>query len=129
MIQIKNLSISKNAHSFKLLGRILVKTEADKSKVGPLIVPPDHSQQKCIASEIISIGESINNDKEISIEHLKESLDMKVGDIVIYQNWAATEIDKDDRNDITYSILKAADVIAVIKKDDFDKVYSKGANI
>ncbi len=88
--------------------RILIKPlEAeDKTKGGILL--PDTAKEKPQEGKVVAVG------KGKTLESGKlESLEVKVGDIVLYGKYSGTEITKDG---VEYLFVKEDDVLAVIKK-------------
>lgn len=79
--------------------RVLIKqTKQEEVTKSGIVLPDTVSKEKPIIGEVSAIGESI---KEI-----------KVGDKVIYEKYAGTEV-KD--NDITYLLLEEKNVLAIVE--------------
>lgn len=108
-------SCAKDLSFLKPIGRILVSSHMDAEKIGTLVVPAEHSQQKCMIGHVIAIGLSVHNQNEVSIS----DLELSQGDYVLYQNWAGVELNKD--KDQTYHLLKPVDILAIISEADIAK--------
>ncbi|MBP9477517.1 MAG: co-chaperone GroES [Sebaldella sp.] len=79
--------------------RVLIKqTKQEEVTKSGIVLPDTVSKEKPIIGEVSAIGESI---KEI-----------KVGDKVIYEKYAGTEV-KD--NDVTYLLLEEKNVLAIVE--------------
>ena len=79
--------------------RVLIKqTKQEEVTKSGIVLPDTVSKEKPIIGEVTAIGESI---KEI-----------KVGDKVIYEKYAGTEV-KD--NDETYLLLEEKNVLAIVE--------------
>lgn len=83
-----------------LQDRILLKPELAESKTASGIIIPDTAQEKTQKAVVMAVG----NDKE--------KIKVSVGDKVIYDKYAVTQIKIEGEE---YLIVKANDVIAVIE--------------
>lgn len=91
----------KHITKFKILGdRLLIKISKTNESEGPLIMP-DRQKEKPTYGEVVAIGDGQVGDK-------KHSINVNVGDMVMFQKWANNEIIQD-----VYMILKFSDVTAV----------------
>ncbi|MCL2140848.1 MAG: co-chaperone GroES [Dehalococcoidia bacterium] len=84
--------------------RILVKPIAREEISRGGIVLPDTVKEKPQEGEVIAVGEGKRNEKGERI-----SMDVKVGDVIIYAKYGGTEI-KIEGDD--YIILRESDVLA-----------------
>lgn len=82
-----------------LADRVLVKTEKTESKTASGIIIPDTAQEKTQIATVIAIGDD------------KEKIKVKVGDRVMYDKYAGTNVKIDGEDHL---ILKAQDIIATI---------------
>ena len=79
--------------------RVLIKqTKQEEVTKSGIVLPDTVSKEKPIIGEVTAVGKSI---KEI-----------KVGDKVIYEKYAGTEV-KD--NDVTYLLLEEKNVLAIVE--------------
>jgi len=82
-----------------LADRVLVKTDKLEAKTASGIIIPDTAQEKTQLAVVIAIGDD------------KEKIKVSVGQKVMYDKYAGTQIKYDGEEHL---ILKAADIIAVI---------------
>ena len=82
---------------------VIKKVEAEEKTKSGIVLPGSAKEQPQIA-EVVAIGPEITNDE-------KKKEQIKVGDKVIFSQYAGTEV-KLDGNEFT--ILKLADVLAVV---------------
>jgi chaperonin GroES len=86
--------------------RVLVRRiEAEEKTAGGIIIP-DSAKEKPSEGEIVSVGEGLRDDDGDRI-----SLDVKVGDRVLFGKWSGTEV-KLDGEDLL--IMKESDIMGVI---------------
>lgn len=92
--------------NIKPLGDRLVikKVEAEEKTKSGIVIPSSAKEQPNLA-EVVAIGEDIKNDD-------KKSKQIKVGDQVIFSQYAGTEI-KIDGEEVT--ILKLNEILAVVE--------------
>lgn len=89
-----------------LADRVVIKPLASEEKTKSGIVLPDTAKEKPQEGEIVSVGPGkIENGERISLE-------VKIGDRVIYSKFAGTEIKLDNEE---YLILNERDILAVVK--------------
>ncbi len=87
--------------------RILVERVAKETVTAGGIILPDSSQEKPTQAKVLSVGNGyIKDDGSV------RSLDVKEGDVVMFAEWAGTDV-KIDGNE--YTILKESDVIGVLE--------------
>jgi len=89
-----------------LSDRLLVKPVDEEEKTASGIIVPDTAKQKPMRGKVIAAGPGKMND-----EGKRMSMDVKVGDIVLYGKYSGTEI-KLDKED--YLILNENDILAII---------------
>jgi chaperonin GroES len=82
-----------------LADRVMVKLEKNEAKTAGGIIIPDTAQEKTQTGLVVAIG----NDKEV--------ITVKVGDKVMYDKYAGTQV-KIDQDE--HLIIKMADIIAII---------------
>lgn len=86
--------------------RLIIKKVEVEEKTQSGIVLPDSAKKAPQIAEVIAVSEDIlNNDKK------KDQV--KVGDKVVYSEYAGTEIELDDEEKVT--ILKLTDILAVVE--------------
>jgi len=86
--------------------RVLVRRiEAEEKTAGGIIIP-DSAKEKPSEGEIVSVGEGLRDDEGARI-----SLDVKIGDRVLFGKWSGTEV-KLDGEDLL--IMKESDIMGVI---------------
>ena len=83
-----------------LADRVLVKTDKLEAKTASGIIIPDTAQEKTQLAVVIAIGDD------------KEKIKVSVGQKVMYDKYAGTQIKYDGEEHL---ILKAADIIAVLE--------------
>ena len=94
--------------NIKPLGdRILVERIEQESKTAGGIIIPDNAKEKPKQAKVLAIGPGAKdeNGKRLPI-------DVAVGDIVLFTQWAGSEIKLDGKD---YLVLKESDVIGVIE--------------
>jgi chaperonin GroES len=85
--------------------RIVIKKLEAETKTQSGIVLPQSAQEKPQYAEVVAVSEDVKNDKEIKSE-------LKVGDKVIYSQYAGTEVKLDD---IEYIVIKYEDILAIVE--------------
>ncbi|HLR36221.1 MAG TPA: co-chaperone GroES [Tissierellales bacterium] len=83
---------------------VIKKVEAEEKTKSGIVLPSSAKEQPNLA-EVLAIGEDIENDD-------KKSKQIKVGDKVIFSQYAGTEI-KVDEEEVT--ILKLNEILAVVE--------------
>jgi chaperonin GroES len=82
-----------------LADRVMVKLEKNEAKTAGGIIIPDTAQEKTQTGVVVAVG----TDKEV--------ITVKVGDKVMYDKYAGTQV-KIDQDE--HLIVKMADIIAII---------------
>ncbi len=92
--------------NLKPLGeRLVIKKLAAEEKTTSGIIIPDSAKEQPQMAEVLAIGNDIANDD-------KKKEQIKVGDKVIFSQYAGTEV-KLDGEEVT--ILKLSDILAVVE--------------
>lgn len=89
-----------------LKDRIAVERIAEEEKTVGGIIIPDTAKEKPMQGKVVAVGNGSRDEKGNVI-----SLEVKVGDTVLFAKWAGTEV-KIDGKDIL--VLKEADVIGIV---------------
>lgn len=84
-----------------LADRVLVLPAPAETKTASGIIIPDNAQEKPLKGKVVAIG---NGKKD-------EPLTVKVGDEVLYGNYAGTELKHEGE---TYLMMRESDILAVI---------------
>ncbi|MCL2229531.1 MAG: co-chaperone GroES [Treponema sp.] len=85
-----------------LQDRVVVKLEKNEAKTAGGIIIPDTAQEKTQAGTVTAIGPGTE----------KEPVTVKIGDKVMYDKYAGTQIKIDGEEHL---VLKMADIIAVVE--------------
>lgn len=83
-----------------LCDRVLVKPDAVETKTASGIIIPDTAQEKTQRGAVIALGDD------------KEKIKVSVGQRVVYDKYAGTQIQIDG---VDHLILKSSDLVAVIE--------------
>ncbi|GHT80175.1 10 kDa chaperonin [Spirochaetia bacterium] len=83
-----------------LADRVMVKLEKNEAKTASGIIIPDTAQEKTQAGTVVAIGDDA------------EVIKVKVGQKVMYDKYAGTQIKIDNEEHL---VLKMSDIIAVIE--------------
>ncbi|MGL4986454.1 MAG: co-chaperone GroES [Treponemataceae bacterium] len=86
-----------------LADRVLIKTEKTEAKTASGIIIPDTAQEKTQQGTVIAVGDGTE----------KEKITVKVGDVVMYDKYAGSQIKIDGDECL---IVRNADLIAVLQK-------------
>jgi chaperonin GroES len=89
-----------------LADRIVVKKLEAEEKTSGGIVLPDTAKEKPQQAEVLAVGPGRLDEKNV-----RQAMEVKVGDKVIFQKYSGTEIKIDG---IEYVILAEKDVLALI---------------
>lgn len=89
-----------------LQDRVLVRRVEEDTKTAGGIIIPDSAQEKPTKGEIVAAGKGVRDDQGNVI-----ALDVKEGDIVLFQKWGGTEV-KIDGEDLL--IMKESDILGII---------------
>lgn len=93
--------------NIKPLGsRVLLKSIEAEEKTSSGIVLPGSAKEKPVIAEVISCGPG-----EV-IDGIKEEVNVRPGDKVLYSKYAGTEVKIDSQE---YLIVKSSDILAVIQ--------------
>ena len=91
-----------------LADRIIVKAaEAEEMTKGGIILP-DTAKEKPQEGEVVAVGPGAKSEDGKII-----SMDVKVGDIVLFGKWSGTEVKIDGTE---YSIMKESDIMGIAKR-------------
>lgn len=85
--------------------RVIIKKIEAEEKTKSGIVLPSSAKEEPNMAEVMAIGEGILNDE-------KKKDQVKVGDTVIFSQYAGTEVKVDGEE---YTILKLNDILAVVE--------------
>ena len=83
---------------------VIKKIEAEEKTKSGIVLPSSAKEQPQMA-EVVAIGADITNDE-------KKKDQIKVGDKVIFSQYAGTEVKVDDEE---YTVLKLNDLLAVVE--------------
>jgi chaperonin GroES len=86
--------------------RILIKPSPAEDKTKGGIILPDTAKEKPVVGEVVAVGPGRKSDEGKLI-----SLDIKVGDKVLYGKYSGTETTIDGKE---YLIMRESDVFAVV---------------
>jgi chaperonin GroES len=89
-----------------LYDRLLIKPLAAETKTKAGIIIPDTAQEKPMQGEVVAVGKG----KRLEDGRL-QSLDIKVGDKVLYGKWSGTEV---KLSGVDHVILKEEDLFGVV---------------
>jgi len=87
--------------------KILIKRIEKESKTKGGIILPDTLEEKPSEGKVIAIGPGLRDDNGVI-----HSLNVKIGDKVIFGKWSGTEI---KLNNIKYLIMKESDILGIIE--------------
>ena len=87
--------------------RVLVKPLESEEKTKGGIVLPDTAKEKPQEGKVIAVGKG-----SVSEDGKTQSLEVKVGDKVLYGKYSGTEVKVDEEDHI---IMKEEDILAIIK--------------
>ena len=87
--------------------RLLLKPLSAETKTKAGIIIPDTAQEKPMQGEVVAVGKG----KRLEDGRL-QSLDVKVGDKVIYGKWSGTEVKLDGEELL---IMKESDILGVLE--------------
>ena len=83
---------------------VIQKAEAEKTTASGIVLP-ESAQEKPQYAEIVEISADIENDE-------KKKNSLKVGDKVIYSQYAGTDVKLDDEE---FIVVKYNDILAVVQ--------------
>lgn len=88
--------------------RVVVKPIQEEDKTPGGIILPDTAKEKPMKGEVVAVGPG-----RLTEDGKRLTLDVKVGDVVIYGKYSGTEFKVDDQD---YLILRENDILAIIEK-------------
>jgi len=91
-----------------LSDRVLIKVQESETKTAGGIIIPQTAQEKTQTGVVVSVGPGVRDDSGKLI-----ALEVKVGDKVMYDKYAGTQIKVDGAEHL---IVKMADIFAVIEQ-------------
>ena len=87
--------------------RVLIKVLDSEEKTSGGIIIPDTAKEKPQEGEVVAVGPgAMNETGKIA------SMDVKIGDIVLFGKWSGTEVKIDGKE---YSIMKESDIMGISK--------------
>ena len=93
--------------NLKPLGdRIIVKAAEAETQTASGIILADTAKEKPTRGEVLAVGDGKYNDKGE-----RTPMDVKVGDVVIYSKYGATEVKLEGEE---YLILRDSDIYAIV---------------
>ena len=90
-----------------LADRVLVEPLEAETKTASGIIIPDTAKEKPQEGEVVAVGPGSKNENG-----KLTSMDVKVGDIVLFGKWSGTEVKIDGKE---YSIMKESDIMGISK--------------
>ena len=88
--------------------RVLIKVLDSEEKTSGGIIIPDTAKEKPQEGEVVAVGPGAKSEDGKIV-----SMDVKVGDIVLFGKWSGTEIKIDGTE---YSIMKESDIMGIAKR-------------
>ena len=88
--------------------RVLIKVLDSEEKTSGGIIIPDTPKEKPQEGEVVAVGPGAKSEDGKIV-----SMDVKVGDIVLFGKWSGIEIKIDGTE---YSIMKESDVMGIAKR-------------
>ena len=88
--------------------RVLIKALDSEEKTSGGIIIPDTAKEKPQEGEVVAVGPGAKSEDGKIV-----SMDVKVGDIVLFGKWSGTEVKIDGTE---YSIMKESDVMGIAKR-------------
>jgi chaperonin GroES len=89
-----------------LFDNVLIKPLEAEDKTASGIILPDNAREKPQIGEVVAVGPGVMDDGEI----IKGSMQVKVGDKVMYKKWGADEVKVKGEE---YLIVKQSDILAI----------------
>ena len=87
--------------------RVLIKVLDSEAKTAGGIIIPDTAKEKPQEGEVVAVGPGGKTEDGKLL-----SMDVKIGDIVLFGKWSGTEVKIDGKE---YSIMKEADIMGISK--------------
>lgn len=91
-----------------LFDNVLIKPLAAEEKTASGILLPDSAKEKPQMGEIMAIGPGTMDDGEI----VKNSMQVKVGQKVMYKKWGGDEVKVNGED---WMIVKQSDILAIVE--------------
>ena len=88
--------------------RVLIKALDSEEKTSGGIIIPDTAKEKPQEGEVVAVGPGAKSEDGKIV-----SMDVKVGDIVLFGKWSGTEVKIDGTE---YSIMKEPDIMGISKR-------------
>ena len=88
--------------------RVLIKALDSEEKTSGGIIIPDTAKEKPQEGEVVAVGPGAKSEDGKIV-----SMDVEVGDIVLFGKWSGTEIKIDGTE---YSIMKESDIMGIAKR-------------
>ena len=88
--------------------RVLIKVLESEEKTSGGIIIPDTAKEKPQEGEVVAVGPGAKSEDGKIV-----SMDVKVGDIVLFGKWSGTEVKIDGTE---YSIMKESDIMGIAKR-------------
>ena len=88
--------------------RVLIKVLDSEEKTSGGIIIPDAAKEKPQEGEVVAVGPGAKSEDGKIV-----SMDVKVGDIVLFGKWSGTEVKIDGTE---YSIMKESDIMGIAKR-------------
>ena len=88
--------------------RVLIKALDSEEKTAGGIIIPDTAKEKPQEGEVVAVGPGAKSEDGKIV-----SMDVKVGDIVLFGKWSGTEVKLDGSE---YSIMKESDIMGIVKR-------------
>lgn len=88
-----------------LFDRVVIDPETETNKTSSGIVLPETSQERPQVGIVVAVGDGENMDND------KNEMKVKVGDKVVFNRYAGTELKMEGK---TYIVMRQLDVIGVI---------------
>ena len=87
--------------------RGLIEVLDGEEKTSGGIIIPDTAKEKPQEGKVVAVGSGARTDDGKVI-----SMDVKIGDIVLFGKWSGTEVKIDGKE---YSIMKESDIMGILK--------------
>ncbi len=88
--------------------RVLIRVLDSEEKTSGGIIIPDTAKEKPQEGEVVAVGPGAKSEDGKIV-----SMDVKVGDIVLFGKWSGTEVKIDGTE---YSIMKESDIMGIAKR-------------
>ena len=88
--------------------RVLIRVLDSEEKTSGGIIIPDTAKEKPQEGEAVAVGPGAKTEDGKIV-----SMDVKVGDIVLFGKWSGTEVKIDGTE---YSIMKESDIMGIAKR-------------